>query len=110
MKKLLFVILIMMCIPFYVSAKEYCKVVSGNGKNIGSEIACGTEHFYVLSNDNNQIRMLAKYNLYTGYTIESYLIEKEEGDTRTDYQYCDDLANEKGASVKKIEWAEVRPA
>ena len=102
-KNLIPILLFVITMPFMVDAKEYCKVVSGNGKDLGSEIACGTEHFYVLSNDNNQIRMLAKYNLYTGYTIESYLIEKEEGDTRTDYQYCDDLANEKGASVKKID-------
>ena len=99
-KNLIPILLFVIAMPFMVDAKEYCKVVNGNGKDLGSEIACGTEHFYVLSNDNNQIRMLAKYNLYTGYTIESYLIEKEEGDTRSNVQYCNDLSNEKGAPVK----------
>ena len=87
-------------IPFMVEAKEYCKVVSGNGKDIGSEIACGTEHFYVLENKDDTIRMLAKYNLYTGSIIDRYEIQKEEGDTRTNKKYCQDLATEKGARLR----------
>ena len=94
MKKILFVILMMMCIPFYVSAKEYCKVVSGNGKDIGSEIACGTEHFYIIDSNEDEIKMLAKYNLYKEN------IEKEDNDSRTDVQYCYDLALSKGGTLK----------
>ena len=101
MKKLLLpILLFVIAMPFMVDAKEYCEVVSGNGKDFGSEMVCGTEHFYVLSNKDNHLRVLAKYNLYTGYTIERYPIEREEGDTRSNTQYCNDISNEKGAPLK----------
>ena len=95
-----FLIFLLFCIPFFVNAKEYCKVVSGNGKDIGSEIACGSEHFYIIDSNEDEIKMLAKYNLYTGVTIYKDKIEKEEGDTRSDSQYCSDLAASKGGTVK----------
>lgn len=67
MKKIILqILLLVMFMPFVVNAKEYCTVVSGNGKDIGSEIACGTEHFYVIDNDGNNVKMLSKYNLYVG--------------------------------------------
>ena len=61
-----------------------CTVISGDGTNVGDEIACGTEHFYVMSNDGNNITMLAKYNLKVGriYTSSSEYTEiptTEEG-------------------------------
>ena len=83
-----------------VNAKEYCSVISGTGKNLGDEIACGSEHFYVLENNNDKIRMLAKYNLYTGVTIYKEEIKKEENDERTDYEYCCSLAEERGGTIK----------
>lgn len=47
MKRISMILLLIICIvPFKVNAKEYCKVISGNGKDIGSEIACGNENFY----------------------------------------------------------------
>ena len=54
-----------------------CTVISGDGTNIGDEIKCGTEEFYVITNDGNNISMLAKYNLnvggsYDGETITNY--------------------------------------
>ncbi len=49
-----------------IANAEKCTVISGTGSNIGDEIACGTEHFYVLDNDGSNIKMLAKYNLYVG--------------------------------------------
>ena len=91
MSKVKLVVVILICIlllPFMVDAKEYCKVVSGNGKDIGSEIACGTEHFYIVDSNEDEIKLFAKYNLYTGTIIYREKIEKEEGDTRDDYQYC----------------------
>jgi len=101
MKKIILpILLFVMFMPFEVGAKEYCKVVSGNGKDIGSEIACGTERFYVLENKNDSVKMLAKYNLYTGFIIDRYKITKESDDTRTNSQYCSDLASEKHASLK----------
>lgn len=42
------------------------KKISGDGTNLGDELAIGDEHFYVLSNDGINVRMLAKYNLYVG--------------------------------------------
>lgn len=78
-----------------------CKLVSGTGKNIGDEIDCNGERFYVLSNDDTNIKMLAKYNLHTGVSIYKEKIEMEEGDTRNEIQYCDDLAAERNATVKR---------
>ena len=69
MKKILFGIICLFLSITLVEAKEYCTVVSGNGKDIGSEIACGDEHFYVIDNDGTNTKMLAKYNLYVGLEI-----------------------------------------
>ena len=73
---------------------SYCVAIKGNGRNIGDEIACGTENFYVISNDRTNIRMLTKYNLYTGYTI--YKVKLENG------QNCQELANTAGG--KEVRW------
>lgn len=100
MKKRVFLLLMLLLFPSFVSAKEYCRVVSGDGKSLGSEIACGSEHFYILSSNENEIRMLAKYNLHTGVTIYKEKIEKEEGDPRSDEYYCIDLASKRGGTVK----------
>lgn len=94
------VILCVLCLPFLVDAKEYCKVVYGNGKDVGSEIACGMEHFYIVNSTNEEIKMLAKYNLYVGVIIYKEKIEKEEGDARTDAEYCNDLAASKNGVVR----------
>ena len=99
-KYLLLILVVVMFVPFMVNAKEYCKVVDGDGKSIGSEIACGTEHFYIIDSNEDEIKMLAKYNLYTGTIIYKEKIEKAEGDTRTDEQYCNDLASSNGGVVK----------
>ena len=99
MKKIIYLLLLL--IPFIVSAKEYCDVVSGNGKDIGDEIACGSEHFYIVDSNDNEIKMLAKYNLNVGESIYKEKIKKEASDTRTDDEYCSDLAREKGGTVRK---------
>ena len=93
MKKILLpILLFVMFMPYMIDAKEYCKVVDGDGKSIGSEIACGTEHFYIIESNEDEIKMLAKYNLYTGVTI--YKEKLEEGQT------CAELASSKGGTVK----------
>lgn len=99
-KNLISILVFVMIMPLMVNAKEYCKVVSGNGKDIGSEIACGNEHFYIIDSNEDEIKMLAKYNLYTGVTIYKEKIEKEDNDSRTDVQYCYDLALSKGGTLK----------
>lgn len=64
-KKIIYFILTFFFIISITNA-EKCTVVTGTGKNLGDEIACGTEHFYIVSNDGKIARMLAKYNLLVG--------------------------------------------
>jgi len=74
-KRYMFLLLFgLIFIPKLVSA-EVCSVVSGNGINIGDEIKCGTENFYVTdyNEEDNTTTMLAKYNLYVGKEV--YKIE-----------------------------------
>ena len=99
-KKLSILIVFILLFPMMVSAKEYCSVVSGDGKTLGDEINCGGEHFYVLSSTEDEVRLLAKYNLYTGVNIYQVKIEKEAGDTRSDAAYCQDIATEHHGTVK----------
>lgn len=106
MKYKIIILTIILFIVFtpVVSAKEMCTVVSGNGKDIGSEIKCGSESFYVLENKNNKITMLTKYNLYVGDKIDYIAINENNPtydgedpnafDEATDY--CNSLATSKG--------------
>ena len=101
LKNFLFILICVLFLPIMANAKEYCKVISGNGKDIGSEIACGTEHFYIVDSNQDEVKMLAKYNLYTGITIHKEKISLEDGDTRSESEYCDDLAAQKGGYQKR---------
>lgn len=40
-------------------------------------MACGNEHFYIIENNTDNVKMLAKYNLNIGYTYER--VKTEEG-------------------------------
>ena len=51
---------------------QLVNVVSGNGENTGDEVCIGEECFYVLSSDDSSVTLFAKYNLYVGYSIESF--------------------------------------
>ena len=93
-------LLLFLLFPTSVFAEDYCKFISGSGHDLGDEVVCGTEHFYLLENQNNQLKLFAKYNLYTGYIIEQFDIDKPSSDNRTNDQYCSDLANEKGGRLK----------
>lgn len=64
-----------MLLPVSGNAKELCTIVTGNGKDIGSEIACGTEHFYIIENNSNSIKLLAKYNLYVGANYDKIKLD-----------------------------------
>jgi hypothetical protein len=90
-KKLTLFILIasLFFIPFYVNAKESCTIVSGNGTDIGSEIACGTEHFYVIDSNDTSVRMLAKYNLLVGESINRITFSQERWDELVSKYYYD---------------------
>ncbi len=50
-----------------VNAAAPCKAISGDGTKEGNEIQCGTENFYVLKEENNNLVLLPKYNLKVGY-------------------------------------------
>ncbi len=69
MKKILFMIAMSFLFIGSVFAKD-CTIVSGTGKNIGDEVACGDELFYVISNDGDTIKLMGKYNLMVGETFE----------------------------------------
>ena len=100
MKKILFAILLL--IPFLVYA-ENCEVVTGTGKDIGDEIKCGTENFYLIEYNGTQTKMVAKYNLFVGDQIDYIAIEDPE-EVETDMNFtidiysetCNELAEENG--------------
>lgn len=84
MKKILYTLMLfLVCIGITNAAK--CNVVSGTGKNIGDEIACGTEHFYVISNDGTNVKMLSKYNLLAGMSYERIQIENKTYETPQEF-------------------------
>ena len=64
-KRILFTFIVLFALIGIVSAKQ-CTVVSGTGKEIGDEITCGKEHFYIIENDETNTKLLSKYNLYVG--------------------------------------------
>ena len=101
MNKIKLFVAIFLCIlfiPFMVDAKEYCKVVSGNGKDIGSEVACGSEHFYIIDSNENEVKMLAKNNLYAGLITYKEEIDMSN-ETRTIQEVYQDLISEKKAAT-----------
>ena len=51
------------------------KIVSGDYDTVGSEICIGEECFYVISSDEDNVTMLAKYNLYVGNMFDEKLGE-----------------------------------
>ena len=79
--------------------KKLCKSISGSGKDIGDEVACGTEHFYIIDINENEIKLLAKYNLLTGYIIHKQKIEKDDNSI-SDSTWCSNYASSKGGTVK----------
>lgn len=50
----------------YTGQKTDCTILTGTGNNIGDEVKCGTEEFYIYSNDGTNIKMLAKNVLMVG--------------------------------------------
>ena len=69
MKKIFFIFIMILGFIGIVNA-ENCQVITGTGTNFGDEIACGTESFYVIDYNENTTKMLAKYNLNVGDTID----------------------------------------
>lgn len=74
-----------------------CNIVSGTGRNIGDEIACGTEYFYILSNDGESVEALSKYNLNVGITIYKELSSEQYTDyTRFNDEFLNNKIEENG--------------
>lgn len=71
---LIVTLLTLFFIPTIVNAEGHCRVVSGNGSNLGSEVDCGGEHFYIFDKDNSNLRLLAKYNLLDGNEYERIVV------------------------------------
>ncbi len=88
MKKIIFVITIFI-FNLSISNAASCIVISGDGINIGDEIKCDTEYFYVLSNNDEEVRMLAKYNLMVGRTLHKIEFEQnfENYSSARDYYF-----------------------
>ncbi|MBP5204210.1 hypothetical protein J6Z48_01030 [bacterium] len=102
-KIFLLVLLFVLFLPATVLAKEYCEVVSGNGTDIGSEIACGTEHFYVVDSDEGNVKMLSKYNIYVGANYDKMTLDK----TTTYVLYeCLDPSDESSCYVNPVSYFE----
>ena len=93
-KKLLFLITILL-LPIMVNAKEYCTIVNGNGKDIGSEIACGTEHFYVIDSNDTEVKMLSKYNLDYGEIVYVEEMDLNNLINNNNYTTCRKIAEDK---------------
>lgn len=51
-------------------SRALIRTISGDGTHIGDEVAIDSEEFYVLSNDNTDLTLFAKYNLYVGSTCD----------------------------------------
>jgi len=62
------------------------KMVSGDYDTVGSEVAIGDEHFYVISSTDTTVTMLSKYNLHVGniatvgvsgvnYNVDGYKVD-----------------------------------
>jgi len=90
-EKILIIILCVMFIPFFANAKDKCSVISGTGDKIGDEIKCGTESFYIVSNNDDTVSMLAKYNLFVGDKIDYF--DLEETQTVDDFSKAENLCN-----------------
>jgi len=57
-------------------AHEPCSIVKGSGFQIGDEIECAGDNFYLLSNNNGTITMLSKYNLMDGEVYGEVVVDE----------------------------------
>lgn len=69
----LFVCSLILCSCLDVKAKAVCEVVdkSIDHIDVGTEIKCGTENFYILGLNDNKYTLFSKYNLEIGYNCDS---------------------------------------
>ena len=82
-------------VSFAKQEESTCKYIKGKGNNLGDEVACGSEHFYVLGKDNNNIKLFSKYNLNAGVAI--YKVPAEAGKTCAEIAAENDGVNKSDA-------------
>ena len=97
---ILFFLLLILPVSVYASGNSKCEVISGSGKDIGDEVACGTEHFYILDADGNDITLLSKYNLYVGYIVNDARIDQMYENSDEAEAACSSL----GPDYQTISW------
>ena len=79
MKKTIKILIIILFIfSISVNAKETCIINKGSGHQIGDEISCGTESFYIIENQPDKLRLLAKYNLNVGDIIDYFEVQNDD--------------------------------
>lgn len=54
-----------------IARTKPCKVIKGTGTEVGDEIACGTEEFYVLKSAGDSIKTLTKYGIECNYDFST---------------------------------------
>ena len=94
MKKVMYILVCFLFCLMTVDAKV-CKVISGDGTKVGDEIQCDSEYFYVLSNNGENVKMFAKYNLLVGRTFykidfDTKITGYSEAKTYWNENYADD--------------------
>lgn len=77
-----------------------CELIAGDGKSLGSEVKCGSEYFYVIKNDGQNVKLLAKYNLLLGENIYKVKVDKSPDDSRPNEIYCSEEASRNGYSAR----------
>ena len=65
------------------NAKE-CEVISGDKDTIGSEVVCGSEHFYIIGSTQDEVKMMAKYNLYVGAIYNKINLDGNKTDIQSE--------------------------
>ena len=74
--------------------------LDGDGvASLSDIVTCGTESFYVMTNENNEITMLSKYNLDVGY-IRTYFIIDDTLLITTSYEPIENPTNKQSELVK----------
>ena len=75
--------------------------LDGDGvASLSDIVTCGTESFYVMTNENNEITMLSKYNLDVGY-IRTYTVIDNTILITTSYEPIENPTNKQSELVKE---------
>lgn len=60
----------------FANDTEKCTVIEGTGSDVGDEIKCGEEEFYVIENDGVNVKMMGKYNLLVADGYERFILDE----------------------------------